>query len=60
MNRYGVPRTVVTDRLQSYGAAMKDIENIDRQDVRRHFNSGFRCKLNRNTALREWHQLLAA
>jgi len=32
MKRYGTPRTIVTDRLRSYGAAMKDI-GIDRRQV---------------------------
>ena len=31
MKRYGVPRVIVTDRLRSYGAAMKDIGVEDRQ-----------------------------
>ena len=31
MRRYGRPATIVTDRLRSYGAAMKDIEVQDRQ-----------------------------
>ncbi|MEQ8558199.1 MAG: IS6 family transposase [Henriciella sp.] len=39
MKRYGSPRVVVTDRLRSYGAAMKDIGNIDRQEVGRHLNN---------------------
>ena len=39
MKRYGAPRTVVTDRLRSYGAAMKEIGNIDRQEVGRHLNN---------------------
>ncbi len=36
MKRYGAPRTVITDRLRSYGAAMKEIGNQDRQEVGRH------------------------
>ncbi len=107
MKRYGAPRTVVTDRLRSYGAAMKEIGNIDRQEVGRHLNnraenshlpfrrreramsrfrrmgnlqkfasthasfhnhfnldrhlnSRIRFKLNRDAALLEWRQLLAA
>ena len=36
MKGYGAPRTIVTDRLRSYGAAMKDIGNHDRQEVGRH------------------------
>lgn len=39
MKRYGAPRTVITDRLRSYGAAMKEIGNIDRQEVGRHLNN---------------------
>ena len=31
MRRYGQPATIVTDRLRSYGAAMKDIEVEDRK-----------------------------
>ena len=31
MRRYGRPATIVTDRLRSYGAAMKDIGVEDRQ-----------------------------
>ena len=39
MKRYGAPRVVVTDRLRSYGAAMKEIGNVDRQEVGRHLNN---------------------
>ena len=39
MKRYGAPRTVITDRLRSYGAAMKEIGNSDRQEVGRHLNN---------------------
>ena len=39
MKRYGAPRKAVTDRLASYGAAMKEIGNIDRQEVGRHLNN---------------------
>jgi putative transposase len=39
MKRYASPRVVVTDRLRSYGAAIKDIGNIDRQEVGRHLNN---------------------
>jgi len=35
MKRHGQPRTVVTDGLRSYGAAMKEIGNADRQEVGR-------------------------
>ena len=39
MKRYGNPRVVVTDRCPSYGAAMKDIGNKDRQEVGHHKNN---------------------
>ncbi len=39
MKRYGATRTVVTDRLRSYGGAMKAIGNIDRHEVGRHLNN---------------------
>ena len=39
MKRYGAPRVIVTDRLRSYGAAMKTIGNVDRQEVGRHLNN---------------------
>ena len=33
MKRYGGPEVVVTDKLRSYGAAMKVIGNADRQET---------------------------
>lgn len=39
MKRYGSPRTVITDRLRSYGAAMKEIGNSDRREVGRHLKN---------------------
>ncbi|MEM1154560.1 MAG: IS6 family transposase [Pseudomonadota bacterium] len=39
MKRYGAPRAIVTDRLRSYGAAIKDIGNVDRREVGRHLNN---------------------
>ena len=39
MKRYGSPKTIVTDRLRSYGAAMKEIGIIERQEVGRHLNN---------------------
>jgi len=39
MKRYGKPETVVTDGLRSYGAAMKEIGNADRQEVGRWVNN---------------------
>jgi putative transposase len=42
MKRYCRPQTVITDRLKSYGAAIKDIGNKHRQEVGRWINN--RCK----------------
>ncbi len=39
MKRYGPPKVVVTDRLRSYGAAMKVIGNADRQETGRWLNN---------------------
>ena len=39
MKTYGRPRTVVTDGLCSYPAAMKEIGNADRQEVGRRLNN---------------------
>ena len=39
MKRYGAPRMDVTDLLRSYGAAMREIGNADRQEVGRHLNN---------------------
>lgn len=39
MKRYGRPQEVVTDRLPSYGAAMRELGNRDRQTTGRHLNN---------------------
>ena len=39
MKRYGRPRSIVTDRLRSYCAAMKDIGNAERQETGRWLNN---------------------
>ena len=39
MKRYGRPRTIVTDRLRSYRAAMKVTGNADRQETERWLNN---------------------
>jgi len=39
MKRYGSPAVIVTDRLRSYGAAMKVIGNVDKQEVGRWKNN---------------------
>ena len=39
MKRYGSPTMIVTDRLRSYGAAMKVIGNVDKQEVGRWKNN---------------------
>ncbi len=35
MKRYGWPETLVTDRLRSYGAALREIGAVDRQETGR-------------------------
>nr|WP_267879150.1 DDE-type integrase/transposase/recombinase [Hirschia baltica] len=42
MKRYGPPHLLVTDKLKSYRAAMKDIGNADRQVTGRWLNN--RCE----------------
>jgi putative transposase len=39
MKRYGNPKIIVTDRLRSYGAAMKDIGNASWQETGRWLNN---------------------
>ena len=39
MKRFGNPKIIVTDKLRSYGAAMKVIGNADRQDTGRWLNN---------------------
>ncbi|MEH6836673.1 MULTISPECIES: IS6 family transposase [Falsihalocynthiibacter] len=39
MKRFGPPHVIVTDRLRSYGAAMKEIGNAQRQDFGRWKNN---------------------
>jgi putative transposase len=39
MRRYGQPHVIVTDKLRSYGAAMKVIGNADRLETRRWLNN---------------------
>jgi putative transposase len=39
MKRHGKPRSIVTDRLRSYGAAMDEIGNADRQEVGKWLNN---------------------
>lgn len=39
MKRYGQPDCIVTDKLRSYGAAMKEIGNADRQRTGRWLNN---------------------
>ncbi len=39
MKRYGSPKVIITDRLRSYGAAMKVIGNADIQEVGRWKNN---------------------
>ena len=39
MKRHGRPHVLVTDKLRSYGAAMKDIGNADKQETGRWLNN---------------------
>ncbi|MHA1538677.1 MAG: DDE-type integrase/transposase/recombinase, partial [Alphaproteobacteria bacterium] len=39
MKRYGRPKTIVTDRLRSYGAAMKTLRIVERQECGRWLNN---------------------
>src|SRR5271154_5552463 len=39
MKKYGPPRSVVTDGLRSYSAAMREVGNADRQEVGRRLNN---------------------
>jgi putative transposase len=39
MKKYGKPHSIATDRLRSYGAAMKIIGNADRQECGRWMNN---------------------
>lgn len=39
MKHYGPPHTVVTDKLRSYGAAMRNIGNQDRQNTEQYANN---------------------
>jgi IS1 family transposase len=39
MRRHGSPNVLVTDKLRSYGAAMKEIGNAERQETGRWLNS---------------------
>jgi putative transposase len=39
MRRYGRPKVIVTDKLGSYGAAMREIGNVDKQETGRWVNN---------------------
>ena len=39
MKRHGRPKTIVTDRLRSYGAALKELGNADAQESGRWVNN---------------------
>ena len=39
MKRYGQPELIVTDRLRSYGAAMREIGNAEKQMTGRYLNN---------------------
>ena len=39
MKRHGRPKAIMTDKLRSYGAGLKEIGNADRQETGRHLNN---------------------
>ena len=39
LKRHGSAERIVTDGLRSYGAAMQELGNVDRQEVGRHLNN---------------------
>jgi len=39
LKRHGTPERITTDGLRSYGAAMKELGNSDRQEIGRHANN---------------------
>ena len=60
MKRYGPPEVIVTDKLRSYGAAMKIICNADRQETGRWLNnwaenSHLPFRRRERAMLRFWH-----
>ena len=42
MKKYGVPNKIVTDKLRSYGAALKEIGALSLQDTTQYLNN--RCE----------------
>ncbi len=50
MKRYGNPLEVVTDRLRSYRATMKEIGNAARQETGRWLNNRRKTRINRSGA----------
>jgi putative transposase len=39
LKRYGSPKVIVTDKLKSYGAAMKELGNAEMQEAGRWLNN---------------------
>ena len=39
MRKHGNPKVIVTDKLPSYGAALKEIGGVDRQETGRSVNN---------------------
>ena len=48
MKRYGRPEVIVTDRLRSYGAAMREVGNEVRQETGRCSTTGPKTRINRS------------
>ena len=39
LKRHGAPKTITTDRLRSYKAAMTDLANAEKQEIGRYANN---------------------
>jgi len=55
MRKHGSPKIITTDKLASYGAALREIGVVDRQ-----LESKQSFKQKRTTALTEWFQICAS
>src|ERR1700735_375198 len=47
MKKYGAPRSIVTDRLRAYSAAMREVGNADRQEAGGRLNNRGRIHISR-------------
>lgn len=67
LRRHGSPEAIITDGLRSYGAAMSELGNRNKQDIGRWANNGMEnshlvnrqtYKERRSAALAEWRYLM--